>query len=156
MNVNKVLTNAYEEKTLGEHEKNEPKTNPNEPNLLNAQMNVNKVLTKDYENKSNWALYENEPKTNPNKANIMPKQTQSEPTQTQFYLPLRHDPIRQSAADECQRVSSSNSLLLSDCLSFCRASSSICRTLSFVRPRSSPICIKVFFFFLIGEPVRPK
>ena len=28
MNVNKVLTNAYEEKTLGEHGENEPKTNP--------------------------------------------------------------------------------------------------------------------------------
>jgi len=31
VNVNKVLTNAYEERTLGEHGKNEPKTNPNEP-----------------------------------------------------------------------------------------------------------------------------
>ncbi len=28
MNVNKVLTNAYEERTLGENGKNEPKTNP--------------------------------------------------------------------------------------------------------------------------------
>ena len=33
MNVNKVLTNVYANKTLGEHGKNEPKTNPNEPNL---------------------------------------------------------------------------------------------------------------------------
>ena len=33
MNVNRVLTNAYEERTLGERGKNEPKTNPNEPNL---------------------------------------------------------------------------------------------------------------------------
>ena len=32
MNVTKVLTNAYEEKTLGQRGKNEPKTNPNEPN----------------------------------------------------------------------------------------------------------------------------
>ena len=31
MNVNKVLTKDYEKKTLGEHGKNEPKTNPNEP-----------------------------------------------------------------------------------------------------------------------------
>ncbi len=33
MNVNKVLTKDYEKRTLGEHGKNEPKTNPNEPNL---------------------------------------------------------------------------------------------------------------------------
>ena len=32
MNVNKVLTKNYENWTLGEHGKNEPKTNPNEPN----------------------------------------------------------------------------------------------------------------------------
>ncbi|MBW8041626.1 MAG: hypothetical protein FVQ85_16745 [Planctomycetes bacterium] len=32
MNVNKVLTKDYVNKTLGEHGKNEPKTNPNEPN----------------------------------------------------------------------------------------------------------------------------
>ncbi len=37
MNVNKVLTNAYEEKTLGEHGKNEPNTNPNEPNQSQFQ-----------------------------------------------------------------------------------------------------------------------
>ena len=36
MNVTKVLTNAYEEKTLGEHGKNEPKrtqTNPIKANF---------------------------------------------------------------------------------------------------------------------------
>ncbi len=32
MNVNKVLTKDYDKRTLGEHGKNEPKTNPNEPN----------------------------------------------------------------------------------------------------------------------------
>jgi len=32
MNVNKVLTKDYEKKTLGEHGKNEPKTNPIKPN----------------------------------------------------------------------------------------------------------------------------
>jgi len=32
MNVNKVLTRDYEKRTLGERGKNEPKTNPNEPN----------------------------------------------------------------------------------------------------------------------------
>jgi len=33
MNVNKVLTKDYEKRTLGKRGKNEPKTNPNEPNL---------------------------------------------------------------------------------------------------------------------------
>ncbi len=33
MNVNNVLTKEYDKKTLGEHGKNEPKTNPNEPNF---------------------------------------------------------------------------------------------------------------------------
>jgi len=32
MNVNNVLTTDYEKRTLGERGKNEPKTNPNEPN----------------------------------------------------------------------------------------------------------------------------
>jgi len=32
MNVSPVITRDYENKTLGEHGKNEPKTNPNEPN----------------------------------------------------------------------------------------------------------------------------
>ncbi len=72
MNVNKVLTKDYVNKTLGEHGKNKAKTKPNKANLLNAQMNVNKVLTKDYVNKSSWAIYEN-------KANFNPKQTQSNP-----------------------------------------------------------------------------
>ncbi len=78
-NVSTIITKDYENKTLGEHGKNEPKTNPNEPNLLNAKMNVNKVLTKNYEKKSNWTLGENEPKTTPIKANSKPikaKQTQ--------------------------------------------------------------------------------
>ncbi|MBW8040616.1 MAG: tyrosine-type recombinase/integrase [Planctomycetes bacterium] len=42
MNVNNVLTNAYEEKTLGEHGKNEPKTNPNEPNFKGKVVNQEK------------------------------------------------------------------------------------------------------------------
>ena len=56
MNVNKVLTTDYDNKTLGEHGKNEPKTNPNKAN------------------------------TKPIKANKMPKQTQYEPKQTQLVL----------------------------------------------------------------------
>ena len=70
VNVNNLLTNAYEKMDTWSTGKNEPKTNPNEPKFKKAQMNVNKVLTKDYENISNWALYENEPKTNPNKPNF--------------------------------------------------------------------------------------
>ena len=37
MNVNKVLTKDYENKTLGEREKNEPNTNTNEPNQTQFQ-----------------------------------------------------------------------------------------------------------------------
>ena len=70
MNVTKVLTRDYENKTLGERGKNKANSKPNKANLLNAQMNVNKVLTKEYEKMSNWALYENEPKTNPIKPNF--------------------------------------------------------------------------------------
>ncbi len=84
MNVNKVLTKDYDKKTLGEHGKNKPNSNPIQSqsnpikaNLPKAQMNVNKVLTKDYENKLNWAICEN-------KANSNPIQTQNEPNQTQF------------------------------------------------------------------------
>ena len=72
MNVTKVLTRDYVNKTLGERGKNEPKTNPIKANFKKAQTNVNKVLTKDYENKSSWAIYEN-------KANTKPIQTQSNP-----------------------------------------------------------------------------
>ena len=49
MNVNKALTKDYGKKTLGEHGKNEPKTNPIKAN------------------------------TNPIKANKMPKRTQLNP-----------------------------------------------------------------------------
>ena len=54
MNIKKVLTMDYKNKTLSGPGKNEPKTNPIKAN------------------------------TNPIKANIMPKQTQYEPKQTQF------------------------------------------------------------------------
>ena len=80
MNVNKVLTKDYEEKTLGEHGKNEPKTNPIrsqtnpiKANFQKAKMNINNVLTKDYNNMSNWAIFENEPNTNPIKPNFKSK-----------------------------------------------------------------------------------
>ncbi len=58
LNVNKVLTKAYEKMDTWSIRKNEPKTNPNEP------------------------------KTNPIKANKMPKQTQFKPKQTQFHTNL--------------------------------------------------------------------
>ncbi len=41
MNVNKVLTKDYEKRTLGERGKNEPKTNPNEPNQSQIQKGQN-------------------------------------------------------------------------------------------------------------------
>jgi hypothetical protein len=50
--------------------KNEPKTNPNEPNSKKVKMNASKVLTMDYENISNWPICENEPNSNPIKANL--------------------------------------------------------------------------------------
>jgi hypothetical protein len=59
MNVNKVLSRDYGNKTLGERGKNKANSKPNKANLLNDQMNVCTVLTKDYENKSNWAICEN-------------------------------------------------------------------------------------------------
>ena len=54
MNVIKVLTKDYENKTLSERGKNKPNTNPNKPN------------------------------TKPIKANKMPKRTQNKPNQSQF------------------------------------------------------------------------
>ena len=56
MNVSIVYTKVYVNETLGQRGKNEPKTNPNEPN---------------------------QSQLNPIKANKMPKQTQYEPNQTQ-------------------------------------------------------------------------
>jgi len=72
MNVNKVITKDYENKTLGGSGKNKANSKPNKANLLKAKMNVTKVLTKDYEKMSNWALFENKP-------NIKPIQTQTNP-----------------------------------------------------------------------------
>ena len=72
MNVNKVLTKDYENKSNLPLGQNKPNTKPNKANLPDAQMNVNKVLTKEYENIANCSLVENKPKTNP-------IQTQSNP-----------------------------------------------------------------------------
>jgi len=73
MNVTKVLTMDYKNKTLGGSGKNKANTKPNKANLLNAQMNVTTFQTKAYENISNCTLAEN-------KANTKPIQTQSNPT----------------------------------------------------------------------------
>ena len=72
MNVTSLITVAYENKsnwTLGE---NEPNTNPNKPNLLDAQMNISSVLTKDYNNEQRTMNNERSCKTNPIKANFKP------------------------------------------------------------------------------------
>jgi hypothetical protein len=65
MNVTKVLTKDYENKTLGQSGKNKANSKPNKANFQKARINVNFYSTKDYENKSNWALYENKANTNP-------------------------------------------------------------------------------------------
>ena len=51
MNVNKVLTMDYENKTLGGSGKKQSQTNPNKANFKKAKMNVTSIITKGYENK---------------------------------------------------------------------------------------------------------
>jgi hypothetical protein len=65
MNVNKVFTRDYENKTLGERGKNKANSKPNKANFQKAQIFVTTTRTKDYENKSNWAICENKPNTKP-------------------------------------------------------------------------------------------
>ena len=72
MNVNKVLAKDYENKTLGECGKNEPKTNPIrtqtnpiKANFRKAKMNVNSLITKDYRKKDDFAVRKNKAKTKP-------------------------------------------------------------------------------------------
>jgi len=52
MNINKVLTKDYENKTLGERGKKQSQTNPNEPKSKKAKMNVTSIFSVAYENKS--------------------------------------------------------------------------------------------------------
>jgi hypothetical protein len=52
MNVNKVLTKDYENKTLGERGKKQTQTNPNKAKFKKAKMNVTSYITKGYENKT--------------------------------------------------------------------------------------------------------
>ena len=51
MNLNPYNTMDYENKSNWKLGENKPNSNPNKPNLLDAQMNVSAVLTKDYDNK---------------------------------------------------------------------------------------------------------
>jgi len=80
MNVNKVLTKDYENKTLGQRGKNKPNTNPiqtqTKPISEKAKMNVTSIITKGYENKPRFRA----------KA----KQTQYKPNQTQFQRGNHH------------------------------------------------------------------
>ncbi len=52
MNVTKVLTKDYENKTLGEYGKKQSQTKPNKAKFKKAKMNVTSILTVGYENKS--------------------------------------------------------------------------------------------------------
>ena len=73
MNVNKVLTKDYENKTLGGCGKNKPNSKPNKANFRIAKMSINKVLTKDYENEPLFRRGKNKPNTNPIKPNFKGK-----------------------------------------------------------------------------------
>ncbi len=50
-NATYFMTKDYDNWTLGERVKNEPKTNPNEPKCKKAKMNASTVLTKNYNGK---------------------------------------------------------------------------------------------------------
>jgi hypothetical protein len=51
LNVNKVLTRAYEQMDTWSIGKKQSQTNPNKAKLKKAEMNVTSILTVDYENK---------------------------------------------------------------------------------------------------------
>jgi len=88
MNVNKVLTKDYENRTLGEHGKKQSQTNPNKAKFKKAKMNVTSIITKAYENKSPfWAPKKQsqyKPKTNP----ILSRRSLGEGGQTQPVVSL--------------------------------------------------------------------
>ena len=73
MNVSKVLTKDYENKTLGERGKNKPNSKPiqtqSNPISEKPKMDISSILTKHYENIPLFTRGENKPNTNPNKAN---------------------------------------------------------------------------------------
>ncbi len=150
MNLKSFHTVDYENKSNWKLGENKANTKPIKPNFQKAKMNVNIYFTKVYDNiLLIWS---------------QGKQTQSNPTCSELVCPELAcgelvepvEGVEPISNAEIQPVSSSNSSILSDCLNFCKAISSSCRTLSLVKFRSSPICWRVFFFFLINEPTRPK
>ena len=103
MNITKVLTTDYENKTLSEPGKNEPKTNPNEPktnpikaNFRKAKMNVIFYST---------VVYENKPPLRTPK-----KQTQFSKGQKQMqnYLPQRIMKMKTPARSEITNPNKAN------------------------------------------------
>ena len=77
MNVNKVLTKDYVNKTLGERGKKQSQTKPNKAKFKKAKMNVTSILTVGYENKS------------PIRAPKKQSQTSKRQKPMQTYLPQR-------------------------------------------------------------------
>jgi len=80
MNVSRVSTRDYENKTPGERGKNKPNSKPiqtqTNPITEKQKMNVTKVLTKGYENKSHFWVKAKQTQFKPNSK---PIQTQSKP-----------------------------------------------------------------------------
>ena len=75
MNVNNVLTKEYENRTLGQHGKNEPKTNPNEP------------------------------KINPTCRGVASGEAGSNPTCSELACPARPEPFEGSAVEGVEPIS---------------------------------------------------
>jgi len=99
MNVTKVLTMEYKNKTLSRSGKNKANSKPNKANLLNAQMNVNKVLTKDYENKPPRPTRKNKANSKPNKANFKKAQMNVNKVLTKDYENKPPRPTRKNKAN---------------------------------------------------------
>ena len=77
VNVNNVLTSNYENKTLGEHGKNEPKRTQNEPKVKIGKIEPNPLLQKNLYKFPPLRTYKNEPKRTqikPNSKGQFPKQ----------------------------------------------------------------------------------
>ena len=77
MNVSPFITMNYEQLTMNYEIKNEPKTNPNEPNLQKSQMNATSFLTMNYEHRTMNYEIKNEPKTNPKRTQFPKSQAGS-------------------------------------------------------------------------------
>ncbi len=88
MNATSFMTKHYENETLGERGKNEPKTNPKQsqtkPICFYAQMNATSFITKDYENATLGERGKNEPKTNPKRTQTKPNAKKPKSMQVLF------------------------------------------------------------------------